>query len=393
MDSIGTDPAVLLEAARAGAEKSYDAQMDLLSKFCSINCGSRNVEGNKKIVALVDAVLAEIGADVEHIEAEGIGTHVVARLVPEHSTGKIVLHAHLDTAFFGNTVTVEDHPFHLDGEYAYGLGIADCKGGVAVILYAIKELKEAGLLPDKEIVMLFNCDEEIGSPSGQKIFQREIPAAEMIISFEPGRNKNGVLTARRGLAMGEIVVHGIAAHAGLDSGLGASATRELANLIVKLTERSDLSVGMNYNVAPISGGVNSSMVADFAKAAFCVPIDSPTVYEQVEKDVLEYLPTQGIVEGCRIETSVELTFPPMIRCEENIRVYEKLKAAAELLGMELPEEKSFNAADCGFFSELNRAVVDGLGPYMFNIHTPDEHMIMGTLKERTALLMLTLATC
>ena len=386
------DPA-LIAAAREGAEKSYQAQMDLLEKFCGINCGTRNLAGNKKIVALVDAVLSEIGAQVEHIETEEFGTHIVARLVPEHPTGRIVLHAHLDTAFFGDTVTVEDHPFHIEGEYAYGLGIADCKGGVAVILYTVKSLKEAGLLPDKEIVMLFNCDEEIGSPSGQAIFQREAPSAEMIISFEPGRNKNGVLTARRGMATGSIVVHGIAAHAGLDSGPGASATRELANLIMKLTERSDLSIGMNYNVAPISGGINRAMVADYAKASFAVPIDSPEVYERVKKDVLEYLPTQGIIEGCRIETSVELMSPPMVRCEENLRVYEKLRAAAEQLGQDLPEEKSFNAADCGFFSDLNRAVVDGLGPYMFNIHTPDEHMIMETLKGRTALLMLTLATC
>ena len=67
---------------------------------------------------------------------------------------------------------------------------------------------------------------------------------------------------------------------------------------------------------------------------------------------------------------------------------------AELIdGMDLPEEKSFNPADCCIFSEINPAVVDGLGPYMYNIHTPDEHMIMNTLKGRTALLMVMLATC
>ena len=393
MDSIKREPGALLNAAKAGAERSYPSQMDLLAKFCGINCGTRNVEGNKKVVVLVDAVLKEIGADVEHIETEEFGTHIVARLAPEKPEGKIILHAHLDTAFFGDEVTVEDHPFRIEGDYAYGLGIADCKGGVATILYAVKALKEDGLLPNKEIVMLFNCDEEIGSPTGTEIFRREAPSAEAIISFEPARNKNGVLTARRGLATGKIVVHGIAAHAGLDGGLGASATRELANLILKLTEKSDLSIGMNYNVAPISGGSNSITVADHAEAAFCVPIDTPEVYDRVKKDVLEYLPTQGMIEGCKIETEISLMCPPMIRCEANIKVYEKLRAAADLLGMDLPEEKSFNPADCCIFSEINPAVVDGLGPYMYNIHTPDEHMIMNTLKGRTALLMVMLATC
>lgn len=380
----------IVAAAKAGAEKSFAQQMALLEQFCGINCGSRNVEGNQKVVELVDGVLREIGAEVEHIHSEEYGTYIIARLKPEHPSGKIILNAHLDTAFFDDKV--EDHPFHIDGEYAYGLGVCDCKGGVVTILYAVKSMKEAGMLPNKEIVIIFNSDEEVGSAVGQQIFQREAPGAEFAICFEPGRNKNGVLTVRRGLAQGKIIVHGIAAHAGLDSGVGASAVRELANLIMKLTDRSDLTIGMNYNVAPISGGGNTAVVADYAEASFCVPIDSPEVFERTRKDVLEYLPTQGIVPGCTIETSIEMEFPAMVRNEENVKLYEKIRFAGELMGLQLPEEKSSNPADCGFFSQLGVPVVDGLGPYMYNIHTTDEHMLIRTLTERTQLLGILLAT-
>lgn len=380
----------IVSAAKAGAERSFEAQMNLLRQFCGINCGSRNVEGNQKVVALVDRVLDEIGADVEHIESEEYGTYIVARIKPERPEGKIILNAHLDTAFFDDRV--EDHPFRIEGDYAYGLGVCDCKGGVVTILYGVKNMKEAGLLPNKEIVMIFNCDEEVGSAIGQQIFKREAKDAEAAICFEPARNQNGVLTVRRGLALGKIVVHGIAAHAGLDGGVGASAVRELANLIMKLTDRSDLSIGMNYNVAPISGGGNTVVVADYAEASFCVPIDSPEVFERTKRDVLEYLPTQGIVPGCTIETSIEMEFPAMVRCEENVRLYEKIRFAGELMGLALPEEKSSNPADCGFFSQLGIPVVDGLGPYMYNIHTVDEHMLIRTLTERTQLLGILLAT-
>lgn len=380
----------IVTAAKTGAEKSFEAQMALLQKFCGINCGSRNVEGNKKVVELVDHVLKEIGADIEHIDSEEYGTYIVARLKPEKPDGKIILNAHLDSAFFDDRV--EDHPFHIDGEYAYGLGIADCKGGVVTILYAVKSMKEAGLLPNKEIVIIFNCDEEVGSLIGKEIFKKEAPGAEAAICFEPARNKNGILTVRRGLALGKIIVHGIAAHAGLDGGVGASAVRELANLIIKLTDRSDLSIGMNYNVAPISGGGNTVVVADYAEASFCVPIDSSEVFERTKRDVLEYLPKQGIVPGCTIETSIEMEFPAMVRNEENVKLYEKIRHAGELMGLELPEEKSSNPADCGFFSELGVPVVDGLGPYMYSIHTTDEHMLIRTLTERTQLLGILLAT-
>lgn len=253
-------------------------------------------------------------------------------------------------------------------------------------------MKEAGLLPNKEIVIIFNCDEEVGSLIGKQLFKKESSGAEAAICFEPARNKNGILTVRRGLALGKIIVHGIAAHAGLDGGVGASAVRELANLIIKLTDRSDLSIGMNYNVAPISGGGNTVVVADYAEASFCVPIDSPEVFERTKRDVLEYLPEQGIVPGCTIETSIEMEFPAMVRNEENVKLYDKIRHAGELMGLELPEEKSSNPADCGFFSELGVPVVDGLGPYMYNIHTTDEHMLIRTLTERTQLLGILLAT-
>lgn len=380
----------IVAAAKTGAEKSFEAQMELLEQFCGINCGSRNVEGNKRVVQLVDHVLVEIGADIEHIDSEEYGTYIVARLKPESPDGKIILNAHLDSAFFDDRV--EDHPFHIDGEYAYGLGITDCKGGVVTILYAVKSMKEAGLLPNKEIVIIFNCDEEVGSLIGKQLFKKESSGAEAAICFEPARNKNGILTVRRGLALGKIIVHGIAAHAGLDGGVGASAVRELANLIIKLTDRSDLSIGMNYNVAPISGGGNTVVVADYAEASFCVPIDSPEVFERTKRDVLEYLPEQGIVPGCTIETSIEMEFPAMVRNEENVKLYDKIRHAGELMGLELPEEKSSNPADCGFFSELGVPVVDGLGPYMYNIHTTDEHMLIRTLTERTQLLGILLAT-
>ena len=149
---------------------------------------------------------------------------------------------------------------------------------------------------------------------------------------------------------------------------------------------------MNYNVAPISGGGNPIMVADHAEAEFSVPLDSPPVFDRVRRDVLEYLPTQGIVEGCKFETSVELMFPAMERTEANVKLYEQVHKAAELMGLALPEEISFNCADCNFFAGLGVPVVDGMGPYMYGIHTPDEHMLLRTLPERTELLGILLAT-
>ena len=107
----------IVAVAEAGAKKNFEAQMALLQQFCAINCGTRNLEGNRKVVQLVDQVLHDMGAEVEHVEAKEFGMHIIARLKPEKPNGKVILNAHLDTAFF--TDRVEDHPFRIKQTVCY----------------------------------------------------------------------------------------------------------------------------------------------------------------------------------------------------------------------------------------------------------------------------------
>lgn len=239
-------------------------------------------------------------------------------------------------------------------------------------------------------MIVFNCDEEIGSPTGQKLFEREAADATAVISFEPGRKKNGILTNRYDVAEGTIKINGKSAHACMDGGPGANAVLELANLIMKLDKKENPDLGIHYNVSPISGGVGPSIVPDYAKASFWVTVASKEAYEQVKKD-LENLPNEGIVNGCEISTTLELMFPPIERCESNIELYNKIYKAGSLLRMELPEEMSKSPADCNFYSALGVPTVDGLGPYMYNIHTVDEHILVSSLPERTKLVVTVLA--
>lgn len=379
----------IIEVAGQGPEKYRQEQLDFLRDLCNIDCGSRNIEGNKKVVDCVSELLNDIGAQVNYIEEPGYGIHVVARISPEKPTGKVILHAHLDTVFKEGDAAA--HPFHVDDKFAYGLGVADCKGGLTTILFAVKIMKEAELLPDKELVMIFNCDEEIGSPTGQKVFKKESDGAEAAISFEPGRKQNGILTSRYGVAEGTVRITGKSAHACMDGGPGASAVVELANIILFLHGKADPDMGIHYNVAPVKGGIGPSVVADIAEASFWVTFNSEKAYEQVKKDIFEDLPKAKMVEGSETDISLQMEFPSMERCSENVELYKKLRKAGTLIGMDLPEEMSKSPADCNFFSALGIPTVDGLGPYMYNIHTTDEHMLISSLPERIKLVGIMLA--
>lgn len=370
--------------AEEGAGKYFPAQMELLKRFASIDCGTGDEEGNRKVIEILEELLIPMGFELEYHHVPGTGTHLVGRLTPKKSDGKILLMAHLDTVF--SEGDAGKHPFHIDGDWAYGLGIADCKGGLLTAIFAVKTMLDARLLPDKEIIFLLNCDEETGSPSSYRkgIFDKETGGADFAFSFEPTREQNGVYTFRGGLAEGTIHVTGKAAHAQLKYFEGSSATAELANLILKLIGKNDKSKKLLYNVAPISGGKKSVVIADEARAVFAAIFESAAGLEQAKKDV-RALEAEGIVEGCHIKTDLTVLFPPMERTAGNQKAYRLVKSAGEIMGLELPESSTSGSADICYTTNAGVPSIDCLGPFMRDIHSFDESMRVSSIIERTKL--------
>ena len=176
--------------ALEGAERALPRILGLLEKLCALDSCSGHEPGNRQVIELLRPVLEELGAQVEEIYEPGLGTHLAARVLPEGKpAGKLLLMAHLDTVF--PVGSAAQHPFRIDGDWAWGLGVGDCKSGVLISLFGALILKEAGMLPPWELTYLFNCDEEIGSGSGQKLFAREAKNADCALVFEGGREQNG----------------------------------------------------------------------------------------------------------------------------------------------------------------------------------------------------------
>ena len=378
-----------LQAARQGAEKYAPAQLELLRRFSEIDHGTGNVEGNRKVIEVMKEVFDSMDVDFSLVESTTGGHHVVARIKPEHSTGKIILNSHLDTVFKPGDAAA--HPIRIEGDHAYGLGIADCMGGFVVSSHAVKIMQEAGLLPQKEIVMVYGNDEEIGSPSGRELYRREAEGAEMAFVFEPAREENGVLTYRKGVASCRIEVTGKEAHAGLKYTEGASATVELAHQIIALTDRNDPEKGMFYNVGPLTGGTGTGIVAGHAAAEAAVSPPDMESYHKVQAD-MKYLEEHVTVPGCQVKATVDLIFPPMEHTEGNVRVYQLVREAGARLGLDLPEQASGGSSDACYFSTYGVPTVDGLGPYMNDIHTFQERLQISSIQEKTQLFALVLAS-
>ena len=379
----------VLQTAKQGAEKFCGEQLELLRQFSKIDHGTGNAEGIRQVTALMQKVLSGMKVAVEIPENPIGGNHVIARIKPENSTGKIIINSHIDTVFKPGDAAA--HPFHIEGEYAYGLGIADCMGGFAVSSYAVRIMQEAGLLPHKEIVMIYNSDEEIGSPSGRELFKREAEGAEMAFVFEPGREENGILTYRKGVASCKIEVTGKEAHAGLKYTEGSSATVELAHQIIALTTMNDPDKGMYYNVGPLTGGAGTGVVAGHASAEAAVSPPDLAAYDKILAD-MKHLEENVTVKGCTVKASADLIFPPMERTEGNQKLYGLIREAGLQMGLDLPEQASGGSSDACYFTTYGVPTVDGLGPYMKDIHTFQERLLIPSIQQKTQLFALVLGS-
>ena len=378
---------LLRRAALAGAEAVLPEQLELLRQFCSVDCGTGNEAGNAAVRALLRPALTELGAEIEEIPAPGLGAHLVARVRPETAPEKrVLLCAHLDTVF--GEGFAEKHPFHVDGDWAWGLGAGDCKSGVLISLFGALILKRAGLLPPWELNFLFTCDEEIGSPTGQEVYACFAPGADLALVFEGGREREGrpaFVTARRGVILGEIQVEGKEAHAGGAYLEGRSAVLELAHQIIRLYSFNDLERGIYFNVAPISGGRPNGIVAGEAKGAFCCAgLPANADFAPVEEK-LRSLEKAVTVEGCRVKVEYHTLFPAMEESGKNHAAYLHAAEAAALLGWESMEIADPSATDGAYLSTHGAPTVDALSAMARGIHTTEEHVSIPSLRERTAL--------
>lgn len=373
----------VIACATSGAKKYAAEELDYIRRFAAIDSPSCDEEASRDTVAVVEEMMRKIkGIEIKKIFAPGYGYHIIASLKPENVKGKIILNGHTDTVFRrGDT---EAHPYRQEGDKAYGLGIADCKGGLVIAIYSVLVMQEAGLLPNKEIVFIFNCDEEIGSPSGRKVFEEQITGAEMAFIFEPSREDNGVLTQRKGWCHIRVDLTGKKAHTGVNYLEGRSAITEAAYLIQRFYESCAPERGIYFNAGKIENDDPMNIVSGHATVEFSVRIADQADLEYVNQTVARIEGEPPYIEGVKRKFEIEPHYP-MERSKANVALYHKVRSVGRLLGYELPEQKSSGSGDGSFFTLHGIPTVDGLGAYMYKIHSFDESMRISSLEEKTCM--------
>jgi len=328
--------------------------------------------------AVLAGMLRAAGAAVETLPQRERGDHLVARIAGDGQP--VMLLGHFDTVW--PVGTLERMPCRRDGDRLYGPGTFDMKAGIALALAALSALRAARARHPPIVVML-STDEEIGSATSRAAIEAEARRCRAVFVLEPALPGGALKTARKGCGEFELVVHGVAAHAGLDPGKGASAIHELAAQIAIVERLQDLPRGISVNVGVIAGGSRPNVVAEHARAIVDARAPTKEAAESVERAIRALQPGRP---GTRLTISGGFERPPMERTAASRELFARARAVASSLGHGLDEGSAGGGSDGNFTAALGVPTLDGLGAIGDGAHAAHEHVEVSSLPWRAALL-------
>lgn len=373
------------EAILSFVEAHADEQVRFVIDICNQNSYTYHKKGVDRVAGMIINRLEGALPYRSVSKMDDIGDfHVLRNSIGEKS---IYLVGHLDTVF------PPDHPFQhcrLDGDILHGPGTCDMKGGLAVILYALKALQEVGLLAKLKVSFVLTSDEEIGSPYSRALYQVERSQAIACLVGECAGPHGEAVVSRNGKMGGRIDCFGQGLHVSSADQSKSSAVLELAHKIIQLESLNGILPGVAVNAGKIEGGLGPSTVPSQAHCFFDARWVQKEHREILLKKIREEIsrPSQP---GCRTEMEILNWRPAMPLHPGSEKTYRIMQETAKSIGQNLLSEHRRGTSDANFFGSAGIPTLDGIGPVGEKDHTPKEFLKVSTLKERTALLAVFLA--
>lgn len=359
-----------------------DEFVDFLSGLCRVESPTDHPATQTSVHALLEPAFTDLGYDVRIVEGRKSGNHLLA--MPKRrarQTPSQLLMGHSDTVW--PLETLERMPVHVDDGRLHGPGTLDMKGGLSLIIFALRALRDLDYEPSVAPVVFVNSDEEVGSPDSKKHVRRLARVASRALVLEPALGPSGLIkTARKGLGRFEITVRGRAAHAGLDPEAGASAIVELSHVIQELNLLNDPEHGTTVNVGLIGGGTRPNVIAAEATASVDVRVTSMDHGRWVEDRVRAIEP---VTPDVTIEVEGGVRVAPLERTPRNVALWNEAQLRGAELGFDLGHGMAGGGSD-GNTTSLFTATLDGLGCVGDGAHADHEHIVIDPSLDRCALL-------
>lgn len=366
-------PVRTARAVRESVAKNLDDCLELIETMVNVDSGADSPAGILAVEEILAANLKNTGFKTEWRQTDGI-SHFRSKL--SGGCARVVLLGHADTVF--RTGTVQEHPYRIEKEVAYGPGVADMKGGLAVAATAVKWMVEKNIdRPTIEFIVV--GDEETRAPPPP--FLDELSDARACLVLECGRPEGGFVISRKGGLWAEIKARGHAAHAGVNPESGCNAITMLCREVLRIAGLDGQRDGLTVVPGLIAGGTAVNVVPDEAETQ--IDIRSPND-DDLEWVIAELARFEG-VHKARLELGTQRRWPAMSgdRAQPLAGKYRRI---ADQLAINVHPVATGGMSDGNWFSERGIATLDGLGPIGGLDHGPDEYMDVTSIPDRTGLL-------
>ncbi|WP_409250896.1 M20 family metallopeptidase [Bacillus sp. SCS-153A] len=359
-----------------------EEMLKLIETLVNIDSGSTNKPGVDRIGFLLKREYNKIGFHIDVVQQDEYGDHLIIKH-KEALNPEILVIAHMDTVFPEGTAL--ERPFRLKGNRAYGPGVIDMKSSLVTLLYAMKGLLAENSPYIRNVEILLNSDEEVGSPSSKELIKKAAQGKKYALIMEPARKDGSLVSSRRGKGNYTLNVIGKAAHSGIEPEKGRSAIEELAHKVIQLHELNDHENGISVNVGLIEGGSSVNTISDHASAQMEIRIAETDQASSVEEK-MEEICSKTDVPGTEIILEGEINRPPMEKNRRNKGLLQRIIAVGDELGIEITDTSTGGGSDASFTSAEKVATIDGMGPIGGNAHSEKEYLEISSLSERTLLL-------
>jgi len=334
-----------------------------------------------KMMDMVSADFEKLGSPPQRIPGvDGRGDHVGFSSPWGGDEKGILVLSHLDTVH--PVGTIEELPFRVEGDKAFGPGIYDMKGGAFLALTAYRAIVEEGKSTPLPIRFLYVSDEETGSTTSREHIKAAGEKAKYVLVTEPARDGGKIVTGRQGSARFVMTTHGRPSHSGSRHQEGRSAILEMAKQIAEIESKTDYDRKFTVNVGMIEGGTAANVIPEHCTASLDFRFRNLEIGEEMVKWVQSLKSHDPDVT---FTVNGGLSRPPFEKSPAIEQLFSHAKDLAEEIGFELEDSFTGGGSDGNFLAD-KLPVLDGLGVDGEGAHTLHEHLLVSSLVPRTTLM-------
>ena len=375
------------QAVQDRATETLPRVLDSLKQLVGIESGSRDLEGLATLSGLIGQRLQAAGMTVQTLPAKAPDFHpqlkgaTVGSMVYGTKTGtgqrKVLLIAHMDTVYPKGMGVKQ--PFRVDGDKAYGLGIADDKGGVALVLHTVELLEQMGFRDYAQLGVLINADEEIGSPGSGATLTRMGGEYDAVLSFEGGGfTEDYVRLATSSIAIVEMKITGKASHAGSSPERGRNALYEMAHQILKSRDFGEADKGLKINWTVASSGETRNVIPASATAIADVRSLDNDGLTRMEAKLRESIKDK-LIPDTTIELSFYASRPAFVANDASRALARHAQGIYKDMGLQLEvrDRATGGGTDAAFAGLRPKGgVLESFGTRGFGAHSNDDEYIL-----------------